>query len=184
MRAALDVLTESGMAGFNMEAIARRARASKATLYRRWSSPAALLVDAMDAEFQPFPAVSTGDVRADLISLLSQATTALTDSPFPRLMAAFIDAAERDPSLAGLHSELTNRRRQPALQVLAEAAQRSEIPPDTDLELVVDLLAAPFFYRRFIAHRAIPPDMAAEVVDWVLTSLQASVQEGRGQQRW
>ena len=168
------MLAESGLPGFNMESVARKAGAGKSTLYRHWSSTSKLLVDAMDAQFQPFPDISTGDLRADLVTLLSMASSALNDSPFPKLMAAFIDAAEREPALGGLHADLTHRRRQPMLQVLAEAAQRHEIPADADLELIVDLLTGPFFYRRFIAHRPIPPEMAAAVVDQVLASLQPS----------
>ena len=86
-------------------------------------------------------------------------------------MAAFIDAAERDPTLSGLHAELTDRRRQPLLHVLDQARRRGEVPPDTDLELAVDLLTGPAFYRRFIAHRAFPRDFATKVVDHVLAAI-------------
>jgi AcrR family transcriptional regulator len=173
LRAALQVLADSGLPGFTIESVARRAGASKATLYRHWPSASALLVDAMDAQFRPLPDAATGDLRADLITLLSGFTATLTDTPFPKLMAAFIDAAERDPALADLHAELTARRREPMARILSEAALRGEIPADTDRELVVDLLAAPFFYRRFIAHRPIPPGMVAAVVDQVLSTLRS-----------
>jgi AcrR family transcriptional regulator len=172
LHAALAVLADEGMAGFTMEAIARRAGASKSTLYRHWASPAELLVDAMDAEFRPQPAESTGDLRADLIAPLAAFASVLNNSPFPRLLAAFIDGAERHPALAKLHTELTKRRREPVLQVLAEAAERGEIAAEFDPELIVDLLASPFFYRRFVAHRPIPADMPAAVVDQVLASLR------------
>jgi AcrR family transcriptional regulator len=71
LSAALEVLAESGMPGFRIESVARRAGASKATLYRHWPSASALLVDAMDAEFRPLPDVARGDVRADTISVLT-----------------------------------------------------------------------------------------------------------------
>jgi AcrR family transcriptional regulator len=165
------VLAESGMPGFTIESVARRAGASKATLYRHWPSASALLVDAMDAEFRPLPDVATGDVRADLITVLTGVAAMFDRTPFPELMAAVIDAAERDPSLAGLQASLTQRRREPLLRVLLDAVQRGALPGDVDAELAVDLLAAPFFYRRFVAHRPIPPDMPRLVVDHVLASL-------------
>src|SRR5262249_21325473 len=112
------------MVGFTMEAIARRAGASKATLYRRWSSPAELLIGGRDAEFEPPPAVSTGDLRTDLIAPLTAFAGVLNNSPFPKLLAVFMDGAERHPALAKLHTELTNRRREPVLQVLAAAVER------------------------------------------------------------
>src|SRR3954447_3617510 len=101
LRAALDVLAESGMPGFTVEAVARRAGASKATLYRHWPSASALLVDAMDAEVRAGPDVASGDVLANMIAVLTEAAALFDRTPFPELMAAFIDAAERDPALAG-----------------------------------------------------------------------------------
>ena len=171
LSAALEVLGESGMPGFTIESVARRAGASKATLYRHWPSASALLVDAMDAEFRPLPDVASGDVRADMVTVLTGAVALLDRSPFPELLAAFVDAAERDPALAGLQASLTERRRAPLLRVVREAVRQGAIAEDADPELVVDLLAAPFFYRRFVAHRPIPADMPTAVVDHVLAAL-------------
>ncbi|MBO0684776.1 MAG: TetR/AcrR family transcriptional regulator [Candidatus Dormibacteraeota bacterium] len=171
LRAALEVLAEQGLPGFSMEAVAARAGASKATLYRHWPTRGALLVAAMDRSFQPAPMPATGALRSDLIELMSRAQATVSDSPFPRLMAAFIDAAERDPTLAGLHVELTERRREPIRRVLSLARERGDIPREADLELAVDLLGGPIFYRRFVAHRAFPRGYAATLVDHVLTAM-------------
>jgi AcrR family transcriptional regulator len=171
LRAALQVVADEGLSGFTMEAVARRAGASKATVYRHWSSRGALLIDAMNLGFQPFPLPATGQLRTDLIELLSRLQAVLCGQPFPRLIAAFIDGAERDPVLGNLHAELTERRREASRQVLALARQRGEIPPTTDFELVIDLLAGPLFCRRFITHQAIPEDYASTVVDLVLAAI-------------
>lgn len=169
--AALEVLADQGLQGFTMEAVAAHAGASKATVYRHWTSRGTLLVDAMDRSFQPFPMPATGRLRTDLIELVSRLEALLGDSRFPRLMAAFIDAAERDPTLASLHVQLTERRRELVRHVLSQARQRGEIPPTTDLELAVDLLTGPAFYRRFIAHRPFPNGFAPAVVDHVLAAV-------------
>src|SRR6266545_926629 len=124
LRAALEVLAERGFPGFTMEAVALRAGASKTTVYRRWSSRSALLVAAMDEAFQPLETPTTGDLRGDLLALMVASKALLGSQPFPRLLAAVIDAAEQDPNLAGLHFELTERRRAPVRAVLAEAAAR------------------------------------------------------------
>lgn len=164
------MLADTGSAGFSIEAVARRAGASKATVYRHWSSAGDLLVDAMDRTFRPFPPPATGRLDTDLIALLDQQTTML-GGDFPRLMAAFIDAAERDPDLAGRHADLTGRRRAPLLEVLDRARRRGEIAPDADLELVADLLVGPMFYNRFIAHRARSASTPADVVRHVLRAI-------------
>jgi AcrR family transcriptional regulator len=170
LQAALQVLDDDGLPGFTMEAIARRAGASKATLYRRWPTVGALMIDAMDATFQPFPVPDTGRVDTDVAQLLTAFVSLLEHTPFPRLLAAFVDAAERDPALATLHADLTRRRREPLLVVLARARERGQLSPDLDPELVTDLLTGPFFYRRFIAHRPIPSDLINDVITHVLTT--------------
>jgi len=174
LRAALEVLAEGGLPGFTMEAVALRARASKTTVYRRWPSRSALLVDAMDQAFQPVDTPTTGDLRGDLVALMVASEALLGSQPFPRLLAAVIDAAEQDASLAGLHFELTERRREPVRAVLAEAAARGIISPTVDPELVIDLLVGPAFYRRFVAHRPFPPGYATDVVDFVLAALAST----------
>ena len=158
LRAALEVLADRGMPGFTMEAVARRAGASKATVYRHWTSRATLLVDALELASEPFPRPSTGQLRTDLIELISRLEALVDVPPFARLMAAFIDAAERDPTLWALHAHITERR--------------GDIAAAADIELAIDLLAGPAFYRRFIAHRPFPEGHAAAVVDHVLTALR------------
>jgi AcrR family transcriptional regulator len=169
LRAALAVLAEHGLPGFTVEAVADRAGASKATLYRRWPSRQRLLLEAMDTlASRPFPAPDTGALRTDLVELVEKLEEVLTAPPFARLMAAFMDAAERDPSLQQLHHEITERRREPVRHVLVEARRRGELAATVDIDLTVDLLTSPAFYRRFIAHQPFPADYAAEVVDYVL----------------
>src|SRR5215470_4745014 len=176
-RRVLEVLDEEGLPGFTMEAIARRAGASKATLYRHWPTSGALLVDAMDASHRPFPVPDTGRVDTDLAELLSAQLMLLDHPSFPRLLAAFMAAAERDPALATLHTDLTRRRREPVLIVLARARDRGELRRDIDPELLTDLLASPFFYRRFIAHRAIPREMINDVIAQVLAGARPDIRD-------
>lgn len=173
LRAALEVLAERGMSGFTVEAVAERAQASKATVYRHWRSRVGLLVDAMDLAFPPFPPPATGDLRRDLTELLTAQQRQLQEGPFARLLAAVIDGAEREPALAALHFDLTERRRQLVLAVLREAGRRGEIPPGADLEVAVDLLGAPAFYRRLVAHRDFPEGYTVSLVDHVLRALGA-----------
>jgi AcrR family transcriptional regulator len=159
LRAALEVLAAQGLSGFTMEAIAHRAGASKATVYRHWTALATLLVDAMDSSFQPFPLPATGRLLSGLIELLSRFEALVSGQRFPRLMVAFIDAAERDPTLASLHVQLTERRREPIRHVLAQARQRGDIPASTDLELAVDLLAG----ARLLPALHCPPTLSPRI---------------------
>jgi AcrR family transcriptional regulator len=171
LHAALAVLADEGMPGFSMEAVAQRAGASKATLYRHWTSREELLVDAMESISQPFAVPETGQLRSDLIEILENLENLFSSQPFPRLLAAFVDAAERDSVLKSMHFSLTERRREPLRQIFAAAVKRREIPRTTDIDLLIDLLAGPFFYRRFVAHRPFPHSYISAIVDQVLASI-------------
>lgn len=172
LRAALEILAEHGLAGFTIDAVASRAGASKSTLYRRWTSRSELLIEAMDElASRPFPLPATGQLRSDLIELVHRAQALLHERLFPRLMAAFIDAAEREPALQQLHAAITDSRREPVRHVLLQARLRGEIPSTADLDLAIDMLTAPLFYGRFIAHREMGEGYAATLVDYVLAAL-------------
>ena len=103
-------------------------------------------------------------MRGDLAVLLGRLVDLLAQPRFPRLMAAVVDLAERDSTLGRLHADLTGRQREPALEVLRRGQERGEVHPEADLEILIDLLTAPFFYRRFIAHRPIPCTMVHSVI--------------------
>lgn len=173
LRAALEVLAERGMSGFTMEAVAEQAGASKATVYRHWKSRVALLVDAMDLAF-PAPAPPFGGgTRAELARLIEGQADRLQGPAYPRLLAAVIDAAEREPALAAQHQDLTERRRRSVVAALRAAQERGEIRAGADLEVAVDVLAGALFYRRLVAHRDFPPGYTAAVLDQVLWGLAA-----------
>src|SRR6185369_837996 len=67
----LDLLAELGYDRLTLDAVAARTRASKATLYRRWASKAALVTEAVallgpaDLELP-----DTGSLRADLLAMV------------------------------------------------------------------------------------------------------------------
>src|ERR1700710_1308083 len=71
LQAALDVLAENGYDGMTIDMVAARAKAGKATLYRRWPSKGHLVVDAIacmkrsDAALAALP--DTGTLRGDLV---------------------------------------------------------------------------------------------------------------------
>jgi hypothetical protein len=52
--------------------------------------------------------------------------------------------------------------------VLARGRERGQLDEDPDPELTVDLLTAPLFYRRFVAHRPIDPDLVDNLITRVL----------------
>jgi AcrR family transcriptional regulator len=91
--ATLALFAEDGYAGVSIEGVAARAGVGKATIYRRYSSKAQLLVDAMQVcvgATEELP--DTGDLRADLTTMLTVLMNLLRGDRGPVLIAF---AAER-----------------------------------------------------------------------------------------
>src|SRR5580692_10112751 len=78
--AALELLTEIGYDRLTIEAVASRARASKTTIYRRWTGKAELVVDALNGLRSTAPVPDTGSLRGDLEAIARSAAS--TDNRF------------------------------------------------------------------------------------------------------
>ena len=95
--AALDTLVEDGYAGMSIERIVAKAGVGKATIYRRWSGKAEILVEALrqHACFD-VPLPDTGDLRADLLTILRAIQRNMVGDAGP-MMAAFAAEKIRHP---------------------------------------------------------------------------------------
>lgn len=173
LAATLELLAERGIEGLTVDGVAARAKVGKATIYRHWRSRAELVMDAMVTVPGPPPLVSTGDLRADLCAAFTALAEVLDDPERSRLLAALVDAAERDPELARLHVQHADGRRAPARAAVVAAVERGELAPGTDPDLAVDLVAGPLFYRRLLTHQPVTKAVVESVVDIVLAGLRA-----------
>lgn len=169
--ATLALLAEHGFAGLTMDAIAARARVGKATIYRHWGSKAELVIDAFGSLVEPASVPETGSLREDLRLVVRGLVAAITRPPLARMLPPLVDAAERDARLAELHGRFTEERRRGVKGVLERAVARGQVSAGTDLDLAVDLLAGPVFYRRLISHAPLDAAVADRVVDAVLPLL-------------
>ena len=177
--AALEGLAEVGYDRLTMDAIASMAHAGKGTLYRRWPSKAALVVDAIVAWRELVaPTVviqDTGSVRGDLEALLSALPD--FDDAARRLMAVFaglVSAAARDLELQALvENHLLERPRRVVQMLLARGVTRGEIPAGRPLELVPDLIIGLNFIHM-MSGSGLDPDYIRRVFDEVVIPLVTS----------
>ncbi len=167
LRAATEVLALQGLGGMSIEEVASKAGVGKATIYRRWSSKAALALDAFLAEAaEILPAPDTGSFRGDLLhSLGAWAHTATTTSAGTTL-AELIAETQRDPKLAAHWREralIPIRARY--LVIFERAVSRGEISADVDTDVVLDMMFGAGLYRLLHRHRPLDQDFVAAVVE-------------------
>jgi AcrR family transcriptional regulator len=147
--AAMRLLTTGGYEALTMDAVAAEARASKATIYRRWRNKAELVKAALDAHDVAYNETvpDTGALRGDLVAALEMVRRKAVEFP----IAVYTELArlmESDAALAdALRRHLADERLSPFHDVLARAVQRGEVPEDVDGELVHDVAEAMIVHR-------------------------------------
>jgi AcrR family transcriptional regulator len=148
--AALEVLGEVGYDRLTMDAVAHRAKASKATLYRRWNSKATLVVEALASQKTTPPVPDTGDLRTDLLTAFC-GMGGLTDHDTTVTLGAVITAVSTDPEFASeFRRQVVAPNARVSRLVFEQARDRGELRDDLDLDIVVPALAGIVLHRVFI----------------------------------
>jgi AcrR family transcriptional regulator len=168
VEAAVAVLADKGPGGFTVDEVAARAGCGKATVYRRWPSRSALLLDTAHRMGLEPPVVDTGTLRGDLIELLVTLGTKMRETPAGRILPGVVAEASVNPEMREVLRGFVRARRERPRAVVERAIARGELPADTDVDLLVDLLGGTVIYRELIA--LVPTDEAdlAAMIDRVL----------------
>ncbi len=170
LAAAGELLLERGLNSISMDAVAERAGASKATIYRWWPSKELLALDALFSEWEPTrPSThDTGTLAGDLYALIRPWTRQLASKPYARVIAALITKALDDPEFAQeYHARFVQPRRDQARAIFARAIDRDEVPRGTDIEAALDLLYGPIYHRILHGHAKITDRFTRTVADYV-----------------
>ncbi len=166
--AALEVLEEVGYDLLTMDAVATRARASKATLYRRWTSKPALVAGAVLSVKSRALDPDTGTLRGDLLASYC-GPGGLTETRAQSVLSAIVTAMDRDPEFAEIYRrDFIDPKHAAAGRIFARAQARGEIPDGIDLDLLVPCLAGIVLHRAFLLGDEVTPELVGRVVDHVI----------------
>lgn len=167
LEATLELLAKVGYDQLTVAAVAARAGVGKATIYRRWPSKLPLVVEA----FQQLPELAeadTGNVVADLTSVLRSFVEIIDTTPLACVLPILAGERARDRSLAEVLAPVFKARRAPLIGVLERAVSRREIPPDIDLEAAADVIMGPIVTRLFFTSTPLDPAKVKPFVDAAL----------------
>lgn len=170
----LDLLTESGLGGLTVDEVSKRSGVAKTTIYRHWSNRNALVVDAClrmgDGDEDP---PDTGTLDGDLRAILTELAGLLATARWSAIMPSIIDAAERDPDIAEVHSRLQVRHAAPMRAALERAVGRGQLSPDADLDAMAAALRGPLYFRRWFTREPVDAPFVDLVVRGVLAGAGA-----------
>ncbi|MEV0649802.1 TetR/AcrR family transcriptional regulator [Phytomonospora sp. NPDC050363] len=171
LRAALEVLIEQGVAGASIDRIAKRADVAKVTVYRRWSSKEDLLADAIEAAREKIPAADETDRPAEdlpgiIDRLLPQWSEALTHPRLRVLSARLLGAGPDHPRLLAAYREHHLKpRRERALATLRRARDAGVLPPEADLDMLIDMMNGAITQFLLLSQDAPTPAEAREYLE-------------------
>jgi AcrR family transcriptional regulator len=167
MRTTLDLGQELGYAKLSIEAIAARAGVGKHTVYRRWPSKGALLLDSLLSLSQSaldYP--DTGDVVADLRKQICAAVDLLSTAPFRPLFQAMIGEAQHDPGVASaLNERFIAPQASKTVARLKSAREQGQLAPEFDLDLAMAILSGPLYFRLLITQEPLTHAYVERILD-------------------
>jgi len=174
LRATLELMAAHGVSDLRMDDVAQRARVGKATIYRRYASKDELVAAAVAALVREIGTPDTGSTRGDLLALMEAAVEVYSGSVEAGVMPALVDAMSRDGRLARFVREGFLAERRAALRVVLErGVARGDLRSDLDLELALDVLGGPLFYRLLVTGGPIDQSLAKGVVELILRGFAA-----------
>lgn len=165
MAATLKLLAEAGLGGVTVDEVARRSGVAKTTIYRHWPSRSALLLAACSNISARPEAPDTGTLRGDLTALATSMARRLRSERWASMLPSIIDAAERDPEIADVHTRLHADFMAPLYTVITRAQARGELARGRDPSHIVAAVAGPLFYRRWFSRQPLDEAFVKAVVE-------------------
>jgi len=168
LSAALEVMCDVGYDRLTMDAVATRAKASKATLYRRWKTKADLVIEAIIATKGPTVIPDNGNLRDDLLEMFC-GLGGMTDGKSMNLLGSLITAINRDEEFATAYRRDFVGPKIHASRTVYERAQlRGEIRDDIDVDLISAALPGIVLHRVFILGERPTQELIAKVIDQII----------------
>lgn len=173
LKAAREELSEFGWRNFSADRLARRAQASKQTIYRWWPSIATIAVEAALEIIEP-PRIEAGaDLFVQLPRFIEPLASVARAGDGAHLLRSALLAAADDAHAGEVFREWFNRTlRKPLKSVLVEAAVRGKIRKDWDIDQASELLFGPVWHRLVMMRGPIPDVLATRAAQGTIQALR------------
>jgi AcrR family transcriptional regulator len=174
LRAARDMLEQGGVAAVTMEGVAQRAGVGKPTVYRHWPNAHAVAMAALleDQPAEPEGRAARGAIPA-LRRQLRQIAT-LFATPMGRSVTMMLASADQDTELSkAFRNHFILARRTEGRALLATASADGTLRPDFDVEVALDMIYGPLFYRLLAGHARLDAAFTDALLDHALAGLAA-----------
>lgn len=166
--ATIDVLVRDGYDRLSMEGVAAAAGVGKATVYRRWSTKAELVIDAMASLKPAIDTIDSGTLEGD-IELLIAASCSPHSQRLQQVMVSVCSALPREPDLLeAFKNRFTEPRIALITHMLERARGRGELGPEVDISIAASLVPSLMLQRALMTGMPAGRVYAEQVVGSVL----------------
>jgi AcrR family transcriptional regulator len=171
VHAVLNLLKTKSYRHVTIERVARTVKRARTSLYRRWPSKRHLVAYAVVSTLAAEPAPDSGSLRHDLISAVDTLRRAFA-GPLGQALPGLLGDMAHDRELAKvIREEVLMRRRTSISNALARGIARGEIRGGMDIDVLIDLLTAPCYFRVLFRHARITRAFVETVVDYALRAV-------------
>ena len=173
LKAAYELLNEVGFIDLTIEGVAAKAGVGKPTIYRRWKCKATLAMDAFLEVVTPeivFP--DTGSVREDFREQMQKLIKVMNSSR-GEVLANVIGCGQANEDLiTAFRNNWLLPRREDAKRIFQRGVERGEIRNDLDVEVAIDALYSPLFYRLLLKHQPLTYEFIDGLLDVAFKGLE------------
>ncbi|WP_029077079.1 TetR-like C-terminal domain-containing protein [Kaistia adipata] len=173
LRAAHEILMAEGFGRLSIEAVAARSGVGKPTLYRSWANAQELALAALIAN--PLPEVeaqeATATARARLLAQMRGLVTAFASTRGRQVTLALASADPESEFTKAFRNKVILASRETGRAILQGAIAGGEIASPPDLEVLLDMIYGPVFYRLLVGHQPLDAALADAVVETALRAV-------------
>lgn len=168
LEATLDVLAEVGYDRLTMDAVASAAKASKATLYRRWNGKVSLVIDALLSQKQAPQLPDTGTLRGDLMAAYC-GMGGFGDTRAISTFTSVLTAMVRDEEFAeAFRRDVIGPKVANSATIYARAQERGELRDGADVSVLAPALAGIVLHRFFVHGEEPNEERIARIIDQII----------------
>ena len=180
LEASRELLAEGGVDGLTIDGVSARSGVAKTTIYRHWRSKEDLaLAVLLEMTEQVVEVPELGNTRAEFVALIERVIDILDTTLMGQVMKGLVSDLATDPSLAQAFRErVVALRLKEIRHLIARGAERGDLRPDADAELLHDVLFGAVYHRLLLSGRTLDETYAEQVVDSVLGGLDPKNQPG------
>src|SRR5271155_64768 len=177
--AVIAALQRGGYAAVTIDGIAKSIGRARSSLYRRWPSKRHLVAYAVVNELGENPAADTGSLRGDLLSAVTTLWRAFR-GPLGQALAGLVADMAQDAALASsIRREVMVPRRRSMREAIERACVRGEARDDMNVELLLDMLTGPFYFRTLFRHDSMSLKDTGQIVDYIVRLVRPHTQTKR-----